>query len=77
MSERINHYHVCSKMHIFGHDIPGDDISDEEYHARHNCPICGENVRDVIGYPNDEEMRRRDADNAKKYMEFLQQFMRR
>lgn len=76
MSERINHYHKCSNGHEFGHDLPPDDLSDEEYHKRHDCPICGENVRNVSGYPNDAERERRESHDAMQFLDALRRWAR-
>lgn len=74
---RINHYHKCSNGHEWGHDLPPEDMSAAEYARRHDCPICGENVRLISRYENEAERERREEHESGQFLQLLLQMIRR
>ena len=51
------HFHKCAHGHEWGHEQSVFEKTEEEYNAAHDCPKCGENVRNVSRFLDQEAER--------------------
>lgn len=66
------HKHKCPDCgNIWSHERPPFTATAAEYHAAHNCPQCGTNVRKVYFTPEEEAEHQRKLAVARALFELL------